>query len=271
MRIRSVSICFAISILGIGSFSYYHFTRQQPPEENVQIPAEPVRQEEPVVKPKLDIRAALPSRSTPTPKPAVATTTPPKKSVKPNADAHAKAEARRKQRETQYWQHHLKNFDRQMNRLNQEKNKNNRNNLIQAIARYVQVDTLSTIEWAMGLEDPAERKAALAAINKNALSGIGARIELDKRGLPKIRETTVLSAINSTGLVEAGDYISGLVKPDGSIVQFEGLSLQQVVQNLRGKPGTKTHLMMERISPDGAPYYFDVPVQRALIVVQPPL
>ncbi len=133
------------------------------------------------------------------------------------------------------------------------------------------MDTPSTLDWAMGLEDPEERRAAFEAINDNALTGIGARIETDETGLPKIRETTILSAVASTGQVEAGDYISGMVNHDGSIVYFKDRPIRQIVQYLRGQAGSEIQLLMERASDDGSdPYSFDVSVQRSLIVVQPP-
>jgi C-terminal processing protease CtpA/Prc len=123
----------------------------------------------------------------------------------------------------------------------------------------------------MSLENPEEKRAALEAINKHALSGIGARIEIDETGMPKIRETTVLSAVASTGQVESGDYISGMLKGDGSIVGFHDLPIGNIVQHLRGQPGSEITLLMERSAvPGGARYSFLVPVQRSLLVIQPP-
>jgi len=107
----------------------------------------------------------------------------------------------------QYWERQAQIFSQQQNNLTREKNPAKRQQLIQMLARYARIDTLHALEWAMNLEDPAERRKALEAINRNSLTGIGARIEVDHSGLPKIRETTILSAIDSTGLVEPGDYI----------------------------------------------------------------
>jgi len=134
------------------------------------------------------------------------------------------------------------------------------------------MDTPGTLDWAMGLEDPEEWRAGLEAINKNALTGIGARIEMDETGLPKVGETTILSAVASTGQVEPGDYISGMVNSDGSIVYFKDRPIRQIVQFLRGQAGTEVQLLMERVPADGSaePYSFDVAVQRSMIIVQPP-
>ena len=156
--------------------------------------------------------------------------------------------------------------------LNQEADPAKRTNLIQAMAKNIRIDTLSTLDWAMGLEDPEEQRAALDAINKNALVGIGARLQVDETGLPRIMETTVLSALASTGMTEPGDYISGMVNGDGSILYFKDRPIRQIVQLLRGQPETEVRLLMERAPAEGRaePYSFDVAVQRSMIVVHPP-
>ena len=170
-----------------------------------------------------------------------------------------------------YWERQAQQFDRQREQLVREEDPIKRTNLIRSMSRYVRVDTLSAIDWAMSMGDPAEQRAALEAVNANSLSGIGARIEIGKNGLPRIRETTVLSAVAATGQVEAGDYIVGMEDGTGQAVFFEGLSASQVVQVLRGKPGTPMRLMMERAAVGGSPSYpFDVTIRRSLLVVLPP-
>ncbi|RKX46195.1 MAG: hypothetical protein DRP64_03540 [Verrucomicrobia bacterium] len=156
--------------------------------------------------------------------------------------------------------------------LNEENDPAKRMNLIRVMGRNVRIDTLSTLDWAMGMEDPEEQRAALDAINQNALVGIGARIQTDETGLPKIVDTTILSAIASTGMAEPGDYISGMVNSDGSTTYFKDLPVRQIVQFLHGQPGTEIRLLMERAPTEGdtEPYSFDVPVLRSMIIMQPP-
>ena len=163
-------------------------------------------------------------------------------------------------------------FKQQLNQLDRENNPARRKNLIQALGHYVRVDTLKTLDWAATLNDPDERRAALEAINKNALTGIGARIEMDDYGLPKIKETTILSAAESSGMVQPGDYIAGMVKANGTTVSFRGMSMQQIVTYLRGQPGSPIQLRMERAPEYGStqPIPFEVPLNRSLIVVQRP-
>lgn len=171
-----------------------------------------------------------------------------------------------------YWEVQAQRFSQLQDRLSWETDPARRKGLIRAIAGYVRVDTLSTLDWAMNLTDPAEQRTALEAINKNALVGIGARIEVDETGFPKIRETMPLSAVESTGQVEDGDYIVGMVGVNGQHTSFDGVPIRQIVRFLRGAPGTEIRLLLEREPSDGGsePYAFDVPVQRSLIVVQPP-
>lgn len=173
---------------------------------------------------------------------------------------------------SQYWEVQARRFNRLLEQFAREQDPSRRMALIRALAGNVRSDTLGTLDWAMSLQDPNEQRAALEAISNLSLAGIGARIETDETGFPKIRETTVLSAIAATGQVEPGDYITGMIGPDGRPISFEGLSMQQVVKHLRGEPGSEVHLLMERVPGNGSgeSYTFDVPVQRSMLVIQPP-
>lgn len=162
-------------------------------------------------------------------------------------------------------------FNRQRDLLDREQDQARRNRLIQNLAQYVRMDTMTAIEWALSLENPAERQLAMEAINQFALTGIGARITKDETGFPFIKDTTVLSAVASTGLVEPGDYIIGMQNENGEAVSFEGMTVHEIVQRLRGKAGTEILLYIERVAESGTDStLFDVPVQRSLIVIQPP-
>lgn len=170
-----------------------------------------------------------------------------------------------------YWQRVAQRFNRYDEMLNEEENPKRRMKLIRAMAGYVQVDTLSTLDWAMSLEDPDEQRYAMEAINRNALVGIGANIRMDETGLPKIMNTTVLSAVASTGMVEPGDYISGMVREDGSVIDFKNRSLRHIVRLLHGQPGSAIRLLMERTPEEGQgePSLFEVPVERSMIIMDP--
>ena len=181
-------------------------------------------------------------------------------------------EERRKIAIDRYYDHMERNFERQLSQLERETDPARRKNLIASLGRYVRIDTLEALDWAMGMENQEEQRAALEAINKNALTGIGARIEMDDYGLPKIRETTILSAAESTGMIQAGDYIAGMVTADGRTVSFRGMTMQQIVTYLRGQPGSNIQLQLERSPEYGStqPIPFEVPLQRSLIVMGRP-
>lgn len=258
--------------VAMGSGAVYRFQRPEPEivlRKHIlpQTPKAPPETVQGKPEPSLDFRAILPEpvKESATPVVTAHVQKPKPMPSKPSREGQQRIAAKR------YWQNATKNFERQRERLDKETNPARRWKTIQSMARHVRIDTPSALDWAMGLENPKEKRAALEAINKHALSGIGARIEMDETGVPRIRETTVLSAIGSTGLVESGDYISGMVKGDGSTVYFKGLPLGKIVQHLRGQPGSEVTLVMERTASNGgAPYAFHVPVQRSMLVVQPP-
>lgn len=266
MKIRVVYILIATA-LGTGMAYRHHcnVARQNLPEVAPVQAAQPVEPNEP----GRNMRPMIPRASGSSPKPrqimaSAKAPSPPTETQSRTASANNQA--------MQYWGRVAQRFSQQQEQLNRETDPDKRMNLIRAMARNVQMDTPSTLDWAMGLEDPEERQAAFEAIADNALTGIGARIEMDETGLPKIRETTILSAVASTGQVEPGDYISGMVNGDGSVVYFKDRPVRQIVQFLRGQAGTEIQLLMERVPADGSaePYSFDVAVQRSMIVVSPP-
>jgi len=272
MKIHAAYFLMIVVALGIGIERTVSLRRASEEVTDIQAPVD-VSEKGPDV-PHLDARPTRYSLPEPAPEPVIekpappvpvkvavpAPQTPPKTATENMQDA-----ARR------YWAAQAQRFDRQQDRLSREEDPARRINLIRAMAGYVRVNTPSALDWAMGLENREERRAALEAINKKSLSGIGARIETDETGYPKIRDTTVLSAVGATGLVEPGDYIVGIERGDGQSVNFEGLPTKQVVQFLRGQPGTEVKLIMERAPVDGStPYAFDVTIQRSLLVVQPP-
>jgi C-terminal processing protease CtpA/Prc len=61
-----------------------------------------------------------------------------------------------------------------------------------------------------------------------------------------------------------------MVNADGQTIDFENMPIQQIIRHLRGDPGSELLLMMERASANGNTYPFDVPLQRSLLVIQPP-
>ncbi len=275
MKTYTAYILIVVAALGIGLG--YRSTRVEAPPQTVVEVDPPQQQPDPPktenTEPKLNLRAIVPTPPEPVPAPVIEATTQPVKTPAPKVTPKPSRDEVRRQRAAQYWRHMAKRFGQQQNKLNREEDPNKRLNLIRAMAAHVRIDTLSALDWAMNLSNPDEKRAALKAINDKALSGIGARIEVGQGGLPKIRETTILSAAASTGRVEPGDYISGMVNADGSTIYFKDRPIQEVARFLRGQPGTEIRLLMERSPTVGStqPIPFDVIVQRSMIVMQPPL
>lgn len=165
-----------------------------------------------------------------------------------------------------FWKKRAEQFNRKQMLLDEEEDPSRRERLIRSLAQYVRVDTLTTLDWAMAMEDPEEQRLALEAINDYALVGIGAKLEASDSGYPRIQDTTILSASMTTGKMDAGDYIVGIRDEEGEILDFKNLPMLQVVKLLRGEAGTEVSLVME--NDQAQPY--DVVVQRSLIVIQPP-
>ena len=182
-------------------------------------------------------------------------------------------EKRRRAREMVYWEQQQTYYERLLERLDQERDPAKRRQLISQISRMIRTDTELALAWAMGLEDEEEQRLAMEGIRKNALVGIGARIEKDETGFPKIRDVMELGAVGATGMVEAGDYLVGMDPGDGTTVYFDEMSLSEVVEHLRGEVGSQIRLFVQRFPEDGrlSPVSFEVPVTRSMIVVQPPL
>lgn len=275
MKIYKISALTLVTILGIGVAVFY--AKRNPAAENEYASAERAE-----ILPPTKTTPPAPEKTVPLTPPSVVEQQTPEPTLNPINRVPAAVppepvtpksilsrEERKQNALNRYWDEMARNFNRQLDQLDREQNPKRRLSLIQTLARYVQIDTLTALDWAATLTDPQEQRAALNAINQHALTGIGARIDSDETGLPVIRKTTILSAVESTGQVEAGDYIAGMIKPDGTQVYFKDWPLQKVAQALRGEPGSEVQLMMERVSSEGVWVSFDVPVQRSLIVMQP--
>lgn len=262
MKTHIVYILIIITILA-GGLAYLFKPAPPPPPATVPL-AMSNRPKKKTIKQPPKAQATRPALSETTPEPMEETTTL-EPQIKETPQEIVKTTTHPNEA---YWQSMARHFDQQQERLQRESDPNKRLSLIQAMARNVRVNTPATLDWAMALENPEEKRAALEAINQNALVGIGARIDMDETGLPKVVYTTALSAIGATGQVESGDYISGMVDENGTIIDFQNMPIQRVVNYLRGEAGTKVQLLMQRAEGNGETYNLSVP--RSLIVVQPP-
>ncbi len=110
-------------------------------------------------------------------------------------------------------------------------------------------DTAAALQWADQLSDPAERDAAIQAIRSVAPVGIGAALGM-RDGYPVINQVLSGTPAELSGQLHPGDRILALAQGDSSFVDAHGLSLPDIVQMIRGAPGTVLQL---QILPADAP------------------
>jgi hypothetical protein len=104
-------------------------------------------------------------------------------------------------------------------------------------------DTRAAIQWANQIGDPAETDAAMSAIRRVAPVGIGAELRMED-GYAIINRLLPGSAGELSGLLYSGDRIVGIAEGDGAFVGAQGLSLQDIVQKIRGAPGSTLRLQV---------------------------
>lgn len=121
-------------------------------------------------------------------------------------------------------------------------------------------DTEAALQWANQLSDPAERDAAVAAIRTTAPVGIGTALGVQD-GYPVVQQLLPGTPAELSGQLHQGDRIVALAQGDDQFVDVHGVPLQQLVQMIRGAPGTPVQL---QILPAGAAP--DAPPQTVSIV-----
>ncbi len=111
-------------------------------------------------------------------------------------------------------------------------------------------DTDAALQWADQLPDAAERDAALSAIRSVAPVGIGAALSVQD-GYAVINQILPGTPAELSGQLRAGDRIVALAQGNNSFVDAHSLSLQDIVQLVRGAPGTL--LQLQVLSADAPP------------------
>ena len=104
-------------------------------------------------------------------------------------------------------------------------------------------DTEAALQWVGQLSDPADRDSGLQAIRTVAPVGIGAELAT-QQGYPVINNLIDGGSAALSGQLNKGDRIVGLAQGDGAFVDTREMSLQQVVQMIRGAPGTALQLQV---------------------------
>jgi hypothetical protein len=104
-------------------------------------------------------------------------------------------------------------------------------------------DTEAALQWANQLADPAEREAALQAIRSVAPVGIGTALAI-KDGYATIAQLLPGTPAYLSGQLHPGDRILALAQGDSPFVDAQGIALSDLVQMIRGAPGTAVQLQV---------------------------
>ena len=104
-------------------------------------------------------------------------------------------------------------------------------------------DTDAALQWAEQLPDAAERTAAIQAVRTVAPVGIGAALSVED-GYPVIHQLLPGTPAELSGQIRPGDRILAVAQGDNAFVDVRGLALQDVVQMIRGAPGSWVQLQV---------------------------
>ena len=115
-------------------------------------------------------------------------------------------------------------------------------------------DTDAELGWAQQLSDPGEHDAALRAIRQVAPVGIGTEISMQD-GNPVVRGLLPGTPAALSGQIHPGDRIVALAQGDSRFVETGGVPLSDLVQMIRGAPGTLVQLRIvpAEAGPDSLP------------------
>ena len=102
-------------------------------------------------------------------------------------------------------------------------------------------DTDAALRWAGQFGDAAVREAAVQAIRTSAPVGIGTALGIQD-GYPVINDLVPGTPAERSGQLQIGDRIVALARGDNLFVDLHDLSLQDVVQVIRGAPNTLVQL-----------------------------
>jgi hypothetical protein len=118
------------------------------------------------------------------------------------------------------------------------------------LARWAQKDTEAALQWVGQLSDPAERDAATKAIQSVAPVGIGAELR-QQDGYAVINRLLPGTPAELSGQLRPGDRILALAQGNNVFVDARGLALKDLVDAIRGAPGTL--LQLQVLSADAPP------------------
>lgn len=113
----------------------------------------------------------------------------------------------------------------------------------QMYAGWAMSDTTAALDFATRLQDPTKQRTALEGIRQVAPVGIGAELRTDN-GYQVINRLLPGSPAEVSGQLRPGDRIIGMADGNNPFIDARGLSLSDVVQRVRGAPGTVLQLQV---------------------------
>ena len=104
-------------------------------------------------------------------------------------------------------------------------------------------DTEAALQWADQISDPAEHDAAVLAIRTTAPVGIGTELSVQD-GYAVVRHLLPGTPAELSGQLRPGDRILALAQGDNSFSDVHGVPLAQLVEMIRGAPGSTLQLQV---------------------------
>jgi hypothetical protein len=105
-------------------------------------------------------------------------------------------------------------------------------------------DTAATLLWADALPSETDREAAKEGIAASAPVGIGVALYIGD-GVAVVQDTYPGGPAERSGAFRQGDRIIAATDAAGAWVDLTGLPLEEVVEHLRGEPGTSIQLQLQ--------------------------
>jgi len=113
-------------------------------------------------------------------------------------------------------------------------------------------DTEAALQYTDQLSG-ADRDGAIQAIRTTAPVGIGTALAVED-GYPVVRQLLPGTPAEASGQIHQGDRILALAHGDNSFVNAQGIPLSDLVQMIRGAPGTTLQLqILSANAPPGSP------------------
>lgn len=122
--------------------------------------------------------------------------------------------------------------------------------MTEVLAAWAANDTDAALDWASQISDPAQQNDAINAIRTTAPVGIGTQLAM-RDGYPVITGLLPGAPAEANGQIHSGDRIVAIAQANGSFMDTSSMSLQDIVQAVRGAPGTVIQLQVN--SADSAP------------------